>query len=74
MAYSSHPPVVVVLIVISRLCERKGAIITCQVANKTYQHLQQIEEWRSVVTLETHKYTVFSPFPEVGARQERRSC
>ena len=60
VAYPSHPPVVVVLIFISRLSEGKGAIITGHVTSETDQHLQHSRKEISTntreVSLKTHEF------------------
>lgn len=40
-SYSSHPPVVVVVIFISWLYERKSAVVASQVTGQANQHLRQ---------------------------------
>ena len=42
--YSSHPHVAVMLIVVPRLLEQKGAIVPAQVASQTNQHLRREAE------------------------------
>lgn len=82
-AYSSHPPVVVVLIFISWLYERKGAVVASHVTCQADQHLQQITGGRSLflfykfyrryVNL-NRSVDLLLLFQEEGEHQRRRSC